>query len=95
MLNMCCVWHRNVHTSSCHCRQGLSDKKKKTDACKKKRKIFFIHIHKKESKKEREREKKKDTKRKGMRSLRKRELPRAVKVINHHCFLAQYTHKRS
>jgi len=72
-------------SGSCHCRQALNDKKKKkTDACKKKKgRFFFIHG-----------EKEKDTKRTGMRLLRKGELPRAVKVINHHCFLAEYIHTR-
>jgi len=55
---------------------------------KKKEDFFYSHTQKGEQERKRAREKKKDTKRKGMRSLRKRELPRAVKVINHHCFLA-------
>jgi hypothetical protein len=52
---------------------------------KKRGKIFlFTQAHKKE----RETEKEKDMKRTERRSLRKREPPHAVKVINHHCFLA-------
>ncbi len=64
-------------SGSCHCRQALSDKKKKKKKKEEEGRFFFIH-------------REKDTKRTGMRSLRKGELPRAVKVINHHCFLAQY-----
>src|ERR1700733_11756951 len=79
-----------IYFGSCHCRRALSDKKKKTDACKKKGKTFLFTY-----KKERERQRKKKIREEqGMRSLRKREPPRAVKVINHHCFLAQYIHTK-
>jgi len=67
-----------------------------------KKKDFFVHIQKRSRKRERERKEKI-----GRKMRKEREwarcaienyrqlLPRAVKVINHHRFLAYYTYKRS
>jgi len=64
-----------THSGSCHL---LTEKKKRERTLAKKRRRRFFYIIVLWKKKIR------------MSRLRNRELPRAVKVINHHCFLAQY-----